>query len=332
MTSHVYVAEQGAVIHKLRERLVIRHKEEVIFERHFRDVAHLFIYGNIQISTQVMSALLGQGIGCSFYSLDGKHKGNLVSTYVKGLPVKMAQVKHWKEGTLYDELSRATILQKIDMQEAVLRKRRRQYDDSAVKLKEVANTLNEQRENLKSRDIDIESDRGTEGYSAKLYFSVWSCLMPADMMFHGRSRRPANDEVNSLLNFSYTIFMNDLQVRLDAKGFDTIFGFYHRLRSGRSSLTLDVLEVLRPAVDQWILSIIRNQKLRPDHFETHPKYGYLLTPEGRKVYFNELKKWKGKHRSDHVLDALVESLSQAYVKGDADYYDRRMQTVLRDLL
>ena len=332
MSSHVYVAEQGAVIKKLRERLTIRHNEEIIFERHFRDVGHLFLYGNVQITTQVMTTLLSEGIGCSFYSLDGRHKGNLVSTYLKGLPVKMAQVKHWKEGELYDGLSRTTIIHKIRLQEEVLRRRRRLETDSQRKVTEAADHLSAARSKLKRREFDLEADRGSEGFSARMYFSVWPGLMPDHMQFNGRSRRPANDEVNSLMNFIYTIFMNDLQVRLDVKGFDTIFGFYHRLRSGRASLTLDVLEVIRPILDQQILKLIREKRLRPEHFEQHTEYGFLLSPDGRRTFFSELKKWKGKHRLDYLMDSLTEGLAEAYLKGDARIYDRRIQTLFPDLL
>jgi CRISP-associated protein Cas1 len=109
----------------------------------------------------------------------------------------------------------------------------------------------------------VDGLRGVEGSAAAAYFRCLRRMVPEDLGFEGRRRRPPRDPVNSLLSFGYVLVSNELHSLLDGIGFDPYIGFYHRLDYGRPSLALDLLEEFRPAlVDRFTLALLNRRTIR----------------------------------------------------------------------
>ena len=49
-----------------------------------------------------------------------------------------------------------------------------------------------------------------------------------DFVFQGRSRRPPLDEFNSMIGLGYSVLMNEIYGKIEAKGLNPYFGFMHR--------------------------------------------------------------------------------------------------------
>ena len=114
------------------------------------------------------------------------------------------------------------------------------------------------------RDInDLSRLRGIEGEAAQLYFAHFDSLIlqqKTEFVFKGRSKRPPTDNVNALLSFTYTILANNCAAALQSVGLDPYVGFMHRLRPGRNSLALDLMEELRPVMaDRFVISCINKR-------------------------------------------------------------------------
>ena len=60
------------------------------------------------------------------------------------------------------------------------------------------------------------------------------------------SARNAVDPGNAILNYAYAVALGNSTRALIALGLDPTFGFLHADKSGRLSLSYDVIEVLRP--------------------------------------------------------------------------------------
>jgi CRISPR-associated protein Cas1 len=97
--------------------------------------------------------------------------------------------------------------------------------------------------------------------------------------FEERNRRPPRDPVNALLSLSYTIIGNSIGQLATIRGLDISFeakvfgknicleGFLHIPHKGRPSLALDLVEPVRPWVDQWLWqNIQKTELLTPKHF------------------------------------------------------------------
>ena len=127
--------------------------------------------------------------------------------------------------------------------------------------------------------------RGAEGDAAQVYFGVFDDLIRAsdpEIRFRGRSRRPPLDPVNALLSFLYTLLTHDCRGAAECVGLDPAVGFLHWDRPGRSSLVLDLMEELRPALaDRLALALFNRRQLRIKDFATQDNGVVLLTDEGR---------------------------------------------------
>ena len=202
----------------------------------------------------------------------------------------------------------------------------------AEKLKRVSEQL---RMSLKyiREETDLDSLRGMEGETAKLYFSVINeqiLNQKEAFQFTERSRRPPRDNFNAVLSFGYTILVNECAAALESGGLDSYVGFMHRDRPGRPSLALDLMEELRPVmVDKFVLGVINNRIIKDKHFECQESWAVLLSDEGRKIF---LSQYQNKKREELTHPYLGEKMpwglipyAQAlllarYLRGDLDGY------------
>lgn len=101
-----------------------------------------------------------------------------------------------------------------------------------------------------ARSPDANHLRGLEGDAARTYFrGMGQALSDTSFRFTDRNRRPLRDPVNALLGFAYGLMLAEVTGAVEAVGLDHQIGFFHRARSGRASLALDVVEEMRSLVD-----------------------------------------------------------------------------------
>lgn len=132
---------------------------------------------------------------------------------------------------------------------------------------------------------DIPALMGVEGAAAARYFHHWGVLWDAAWGFNGRNRRPPRDPINALLSLSYTL-AGSYVGRLPAmRGMDGGLGFLHGPERDRPALRLDLLEPLRPWVDQWVWQQLQDGLIEPGDFHYSKAVGCRLNEQGRKAYF-----------------------------------------------
>jgi len=182
-------------------------------------------------------------------------------------------------------------------------------------------------------ETDLDRLRGHEGEAAALYFGVFGhALRVADpgLAFQGRSRRPPMDPPNALLSFIYTLLVHECRGALEGVGLDPAAGFLHRLRPGRPSLALDLMEELRaPLADRLALSMLNRRELGPGDFRVMENGAVLLQEASRKAV---LTAWQERKREEiehpflkervplGLLPHLQASLLARALRGDLDAY------------
>lgn len=172
--------------------------------------------------------------------------------------------------------------------------------------------------------------RGIEGDGARIYFrGLRQVVSRSELRFSSRSKRPPRDPVNAALSFSYGLVVTEYIGATESVGLDYQMGFFHRPRSGRPSLALDLAEELRPLTDRFIVSLIRRRQLQTADFAEMP---------GGAVYFNEngrirfLKAWE-QHKAMEIhhpvlrrrvgrwaLPSLQATLLARHLRGDLPAY------------
>jgi len=128
---------------------------------------------------------------------------------------------------------------------------------------------------------------GLEGEAASLYFDAFWRLVPEELGFRGRERRPPRDPVNALLSYGYTL-LNALCTLAIAKcGLEPFAGFLHVDRSGKPSLVLDLSEEFRqPFIDVLVVSLFSRRMLTLDHFDFLDNGTVFLNKDGKAVFFD----------------------------------------------
>ena len=71
--------------------------------------------------------------------------------------------------------------------------------------------------------------------------------------------RMAGSPAGAMLNFLYSILVAEARLACLAMGLDPGLGVYHVDKRGRESLVYDIIEPIRPAVDEWLFKLFEEQ-------------------------------------------------------------------------
>ena len=126
-----------------------------------------------------------------------------------------------------------------------------------------------------------------ESQGARAYWNAWSDIpvmypredlkrIPEHWKTFGQrvsvltgSTRLATNPPNAILNYCYAILESESRLALAALGLDTSVGMLHKDLAARDSLACDLMEVVRPQVDEWLLNwLYRELFARSWFFET----------------------------------------------------------------
>ncbi len=132
----------------------------------------------------------------------------------------------------------------------------------------------------------ISSMIGVEGSAANQYFYALSYLVPEELNFKGRNKNPPQDPINAILSLTYTLVEKEILRQSYEAGLDPFVGFIHSPDFGRESLCWDLIEPLRPVIDDFSLKLFEFKKFNFSDFETTDN-GCKLNKDGRITYYQE---------------------------------------------
>ncbi|MCX8082692.1 MAG: CRISPR-associated endonuclease Cas1 [bacterium] len=279
--STLFLIEQGAKLKKESKKFVIEKDDNVLLEIPEFKIERVFIFGNIQLTTQAMKFLLENGIETSLFTLYGKFLGRLVPVESKNVPLRIAQYNHYISEEFKLEISKTIITGKIRNAKTILLKYFRNHPEvDFVKHIEELDILLEEI----PRKNKISSLLGVEGRASAVYFECFGKMILKDFNFTERIPRHPKDPVNSLLSFGYALLTNELFSSISARGFDPYLGFLHSNEYGRPALALDLMEEFRqPLIDRLVLELINKEVIKSDEFEEKEE-GLYLNEKARKNY------------------------------------------------
>ncbi|MGC8977597.1 MAG: CRISPR-associated endonuclease Cas1 [Candidatus Ratteibacteria bacterium] len=271
----LYITEQGAKLKKEDKRFVIEKEDSVIFEIPDFKVEKVFIFGNIQITTQALKFLLTSGIDTSFFTIYGKFIGKLQPVESKNIFLRINQFEKYKSEEFKVEISKRFVEGKIKNAKNFILKYQRNHPE--VNFLPYIEGLDRTLEEL-NRKNSISSIMGVEGRASAIYFECFGKMILKNFIFEKRQPRNPKDPVNSLLSFGYSLLVSELFSILSAIGLDPYLGFFHTVEYGRPALALDLMEEFRqPIIDRLVLEIINKEIIKEDGFKED---------EG-KIYLNE---------------------------------------------
>lgn len=281
-TFPVYVTKQGASVRLDGHQLLVCADGEKLHEARIPSTSHLSLFGNVQISTQTMRALMERGIGVHFFTYGGWWAGMCVGPDSNNVELRLAQYRATENDAARLTLARGWVYSKIANCRTLLR---RNHQSASNELLRELQILARKAAVAPS----IESLLGIEGTAARTYFSAFTGMLSESLVGKGfswetRNRRPPKDPLNALLSFAYSLLTKDVVAACRTTGLDPLLGFYHRPQFGRPSLALDLMEEFRPLIgDSTVIGAINNHVLAADDFVTSGG-GVALSERARRKF------------------------------------------------
>ena len=296
-TRPLYLNTQGYRVGCKDEVLTVKEKDRVIEEVRMRDLSHVALFGNIQISTQAIQSLCEQEIPVTYFSTGGWFYGITRGHALKNVFLRMEQFRQARDGAACLALARQFVHGKIRNHRTLLMRNHLEPPEPVIlKLKRASEDA--------LAAVSLEELLGIEGAAASQYFQQFSGMVKVEddlpglempgkdskqlafnFNFSHRNRRPPTDPVNAMLSLAYSMLAKDCTLAALAVGFDPYIGFYHQPRFGRPALGLDLMEEMRPLVaESTVLSCINNRVVTEKDF-VRAGQAVNLTAPGRKRFF-----------------------------------------------
>ena len=280
----VYVGRDGARVHVSQNRLIVDGADglpQVSIPR--RSVSRIVLTGAVGLSSGARSWALYNDIDVIFLSRHGGYLGQLAGPRSTASARRLlTQASFATDDDARLPLARAIVRAKMRHQVSVLHRTGRR-DGGA----DVAGACALIRAQAASADDAVGTDElmGLEGAASNAYFDCLSKLVPEDVAFHGRSRRPPKDLANAAFSYAYAILLAECTGALLAAGLEPSLGVLHASTDKRPSLSLDLMEEFRPLlVDRTVMALLRSRRLRPEHATVSGDgEGVWLDKDGKKA-------------------------------------------------
>ena len=280
----VYVGRDGARVHVSRGRLIVDGADglpQVSIPR--KAVSRMVLAGSVGLSAGARSWALYNDIDVIFLSRHGGYLGQLAGPRSTASARRLlTQAAFAADDGARLPLARAIVRAKLRHQVSVLHRTGRR--DRGVDVAAACTTIRGLAADAE-RAGSVEELMGAEGAASLAYFHCLSRLVPDDVAFNGRSRRPPKDLANAVLSYAYAILLAECTGALLAAGLEPSLGVLHASTDKRPSLSLDLMEEFRPLlVDRTVMALLRSRRLRPEHATASDDgEGTWLSRDGKKA-------------------------------------------------
>ncbi len=285
----LYLDRRGAALDVEAGSLTVRLGGEIATRIPLAPLERVVLRGEAVLSTRVLAELWRHDIGLLL--LAGRHgeaTARLVGRPHDDVALRLAQYRRASDAAARDEAARAIVAAKLAAEGRLLGRalevrpdRRKPLTDAIASLERVQARIAKAGEGL-----DRNALNGLEGAGAAAYFRAYATLFPDALGFARRRRRPPPDPVNVCLSLGYTLLHHEAVREAQVVGLDPLLGFLHVPERGRESLASDLIEPLRPHVDEWVWRRFAGRELRLEHFSHERGGGCLLGKAGRRLFYD----------------------------------------------
>lgn len=330
----LYVTSENSYLALDGENVVVYEEKNEIGRLPLHNLEGIVSFGYRGTSPALMGACADRNISLCYMTPQGKFLARVTGKIRGNVLLREQQYNSAKDTEISLSIAKNCITGKVYNARWVLERAVRdhgmQIDVNQVKA--ASDKLKNSLEYIKISQSK-EQLRGYEGEAASIYFGVFDQLIlqqKKDFTFQGRSKRPPLDNMNAMLSFVYTLLTNTITSALECVGLDPYVGYLHTERPGRVSLSLDLIEELRPVLaDRFVLSLVNKKIVSSKNFREKENGAVLMDDELRKCLLSEWQKKKKETITHPYLREKVEwgmvpyvqaMLLARYLRGDLDGY------------
>jgi len=298
----------GSSLQRENEMFVVSHTNGVQ-TIHPSQIKYISISKGARISSDAVLLAIENEIDVMFIDKTGVPKGRVWSVQFGSISTirrKQADFIFHKQAV---DWIKDVIINKIDKQCALLLSLLSSKADEHTAVHRAIDTLNDYKTKIKGLQMEVISDaapslRGWEGAASKKYFEIIGRFIPDKYNFKGRTRQPAGDPVNCLLNYGYGILYGRIEGALIKAGIDPYLGIFHRDDYNRPVLVFDVIELFRVWVDYVCINLAMQEAVDNEWFSIDDTGGWWLEQLGKRIliqsfndYLDEVIQLNGMERS-----------------------------------
>jgi CRISPR-associated protein Cas1 len=290
----LYLDRKGLVLDVEANSLTVRLGGVVATRIPLAPLERVVVHGEATLSTRVLAALWRHDVGLLL--LSGRHSeatARLVGRPHDDALLRLEQYRRALDEAACRTAAHRIVAAKLAAEARLLARaralrpdRRKPLSDALAVLGRLQARLADPATSSAGERLDREVLVGLEGAGAAAYFRAYASLFPDALGFARRRRRPPPDPVNAALSLGYTLLFHEAVREAQVVGLDPMIGFLHVPERGRESLACDLVEPLRPHVEEWVWRAFAERRLRGEHFTREKGGACLLGKAGRQIFYD----------------------------------------------
>ncbi len=296
----------GTYFHRNGEMFVINVPKEEKREVSARKVRSIVITTGASLSTDAIQLAIEKNIDIVFVDKYGDPYGRIwhgklgSTTAIRRSQLQIAETEAGVK------LAVSWMVRKIDNQIEYLISARQKRSRLSEAIGKKIDSLQDSREEIAALSGTLDEIREQifllEARAAQRYWEAVNLLLPEQYQFKERSRRPATDEFNCLLNYAYGVLYSAVERACILAGLDPYVGFIHSDGYNKVSLVFDLIECYRIWAEEVVIGLFAARLVKKElFFQLHN--GISLDKEGKKVLmavFEEFLDKKIRYRNRNI--------------------------------
>lgn len=280
----------GAYLHRAGERFAVK-SEEKVAEVAADKVETILITTSATLSTDAVALALEKNVDIVFLDKVGDPLGRVWHSKLGST----TQIRRWQlkaeETPEGFALALGFMVQKAEQQIEFVKDLKKNRPERANEFAEVIDEMKELLSMLQAshgtgHDLR-ERVMGIEGMISRKYFGILSSSLPKKWQFAGRSRDPAKDGFNAMLNYGYGVLYSHIERGCIIAGLDPYIGILHTDNYNKKSFVFDFIEMFRVYIDRVVMNIIIKRQVKESYFDNVPG-GVFLNKKGKVVLLTAL--------------------------------------------
>lgn len=282
----------GAFLHKVGDcvEILIEGKKQLVS---MKKVESILITSRVSFTSDLIELAMQHNVDVVFLNNFGQPYARVWQPKLGSTTLIRRRQLEYAEAEAGLQLVIEWSTQKLENQIEFLSELGRHREKKAEMIQDYVEKIQASRQKMMELTGNLEEKRGTlmglEGSAGRTYFLALANMIPEKFKFEGRSRQPAKDEFNAMLNYAYGILYSQVEKACIIAGLDPFVGFLHTDNYNKKSLVFDLIELYRIIAEKTVFYLFSKRQVKKDYFD-QIKNGMQLNAEGKKILiaaFNE---------------------------------------------
>lgn len=276
-------------IHKKDNQIIIKEKENILDSIKASNISSIVIIGKGYVTFDALTLISQNNIKLISFDYFGKLNYILESPDWRNVKLKKLQYQ-LSENKNGINIASEIIKSKMINQKSTLTtlNKRKKIAEVEIYKKNISQQIKE----LNSIKLTNNHEKvkmkimGCEGKASYEYWSAIRLLIPSEIGFEKRTKKPT-DLLNSMLNYGYAILASEITKSILTNGLDPYCGFLHFDMDKRTSLTYDLIEDFRQQiVDKTVIHLINRKRVTTNDLD---KRNNSIKLEKRKLIVSKIQ-------------------------------------------